>query len=59
MPKKLLRCHDVMPGCPFEAHGTEEEILARAAEHATKDHGIQDLTPEIVAKVKSAIRDEA
>jgi predicted small metal-binding protein len=55
---KVLRCNDVMPGCPFEARGTEEEVLAKAAEHAQKDHQIRELTPEVVDKVKSAIRDE-
>jgi len=55
---KVLRCNDVMPGCPFEARGTEEEILKKAADHAAKDHDIKDLTPEIVAKVQGAIKEE-
>jgi predicted small metal-binding protein len=47
-----------MPGCPFEARGTEQEILEKAADHAVKDHKITNLTPEIVSKVQSAIKEE-
>ena len=56
--KKVMRCNDIMPGCKFEARGTEEEVMKKAAEHAKKEHNIQNLTPEIVSKVKSAIRDD-
>jgi predicted small metal-binding protein len=55
---KVLRCEDVMPGCSFEARGTEEEVMKKAAEHAKKEHNITDLTPEIVTKVKAAIVEE-
>jgi len=55
---KVLRCNEVMPGCDFEARGTEQEVLTKAAEHAKTDHGIHELTPEIVAKVKSIIHEE-
>jgi predicted small metal-binding protein len=55
---KVLRCDDVMPGCQFEARGTEEEVMKKAAEHARKEHNITNLTPEIVNKVKAAIAEE-
>ena len=54
---KLLRCDSLVPGCEYEARGTEEEILAAAAKHAVEDHGIE-ITPELVEKVKGAIRVE-
>jgi len=54
---KLLRCSDLVKGCSFEARGTEEEILQKAAPHARETHGMQ-VTPELVAAVKGAIRDE-
>jgi predicted small metal-binding protein len=45
--------------CDFVAHGnSEEEILAKAAAHARDDHGLQDIPPEVVEKVKAAIHDE-
>jgi predicted small metal-binding protein len=36
---------------------TEEEVLKNAAEHA-KQYGIREVTPELKAKVRAAIRDE-
>jgi predicted small metal-binding protein len=54
--QKLLRCGDLVKGCTFEARGTEEEILQKAGLHATEAHGIE-VTPELVAAARSAIRD--
>lgn len=59
MPK-LLECAKVDPssGCTHVIRGnTEEELLKNAMEHA-KQHGIREMTPELMAKVKGAIRDE-
>ena len=58
---KVLRCKDLGMNCTKEIRAaTEEELLALAAEHAEKDHGIQasSIPPEIQAMVKAAIRDE-
>ena len=57
--EKVIRCRDV----GFDCNGvikakTEEEALRLAAEHAMKVHGLKEITPEIVAKVKSVIRTE-
>jgi predicted small metal-binding protein len=53
---KILKCGDLMAGCSFVARGeTEKEVLQAAAEHAKKAHGL-DATPELVEKVKAAIR---
>jgi predicted small metal-binding protein len=47
-----------MPGCDFEARGeTEAEVLKAAAAHAKQVHGL-DATPELVEKVKAAIKEE-
>jgi len=55
---KQLKCGDLMPGCEFIARGAnEEEVMKKAAEHAQKAHGIQQVTPELAAKVKRAIKD--
>lgn len=58
-PPEYCDALDVIAGCSFEVRGTEEEILAKAAEHATEAHDVKNLTPEIVAKVKGAIKQEA
>ena len=57
--EKVIRCRDV----GFDCNGvikakTEDEALKLAAEHAMKVHGLKEITPEIVKKVKSVIRDE-
>ncbi len=57
---KVLECAKVDPssGCTHVVRGqTEEELLKNAMEHA-KEHGIRQVTPELMAKVKAAIRDE-
>jgi predicted small metal-binding protein len=57
---KVVECSKVDPssGCEHVVRGqTEEEVLKNAAEHA-KQHGIREVTPELMAKVKANIRDE-
>ena len=54
---KVLRCGDLVKDCAFEARGTEEEILRKAGPHAKDAHGME-VTPELVAAVRGAIRDE-
>jgi predicted small metal-binding protein len=57
---KVLRCNDLMPGCPYEAKGaTEGEVLAQAAEHAKTVHGISEIPAGMIPQIKGAIRDEA
>ena len=56
---KILECARVDPsrGCQHIIRGeTEEEILQKAAEHA-KEHGIREVTPELIERVKANIRD--
>ena len=56
---KVLRCKDVGMECDFEVRAiTGEEIMQQAAEHVQTAHGIKDIPPEVVAKVRAAIRDE-
>ena len=56
---KVLKCSDVNPGCNHEIRGeTEHDVLRQAAEHAQKDHNMANIPPEVLAKVKGAIRDE-
>jgi len=55
MPYRLA-CAKLMPGCDFTAEAaTEEELLQKAAAHAAQDHGIKEITPELVTKVKGII----
>ncbi|RJQ24056.1 MAG: DUF1059 domain-containing protein [Nitrospiraceae bacterium] len=44
---KALGCKDVGVECSFVAKGkTTEEVLKKAAEHATKHHGIKKVTKD-------------
>jgi predicted small metal-binding protein len=56
---KVLRCQDVGLDCEGELRAdTEEELLEKAAEHAQTEHNMTQMPPEVVAKVRAAIRDE-
>ena len=55
---KILECAKVDPssGCGHVVRGeTEEEVLKKAAEHA-KEHGIREVTPDLIERVKANIR---
>jgi predicted small metal-binding protein len=56
---KIPECAKVDPwsGCQHIVRGeTEKEVLQKAAEHA-KEHGIREVTPELIDRVKANIRD--
>lgn len=56
---KTLACKDVGVDCDTVLTGHDEaEILSKAAEHAKSCHTGLQLTPEVLAKVKAAIKDE-
>ncbi|MEX2231613.1 MAG: DUF1059 domain-containing protein [Cyclobacteriaceae bacterium] len=56
--EKVIRCRDV----GFDCNGvikakTEKEVLELAAQHAKSVHGLKEVTPEIVAKIKAVMKD--
>jgi predicted small metal-binding protein len=54
---KRIACAEIVPDCPFTASAaTEEELMAKVAAHAARDHGITTVSPELAAKVKAAIK---
>lgn len=58
---KELRCADVMPesGCREVIRGKDEqEVMAKATDHARQAHNLQQMTPDIESKVRSAIHDQ-
>ena len=56
---KAMHCRDMGSDCTFVARGeTVDEVMAVGAVHGKEVHGITELTPEEVEKVKSLIRDE-
>jgi len=52
---KKFRCGDLMPGCAVTFTGTEDEILSAVGAHAHRDHGIAQVTPELVDAVRGAL----
>ncbi len=56
---KVINCRDVGVDCDFEARAeTEEELFQILTEHAKNDHGMEEIPPELVEKVRAAIREE-
>lgn len=56
---KVLRCRDVGFDCDAVVRAdSDEEILQQAAAHATRDHGLEQVTDEVVKKVLDSIRTE-
>lgn len=56
---KVLRCGDLMPGCKAVVEGNNEaEVMAKAVEHAKKDHGMTTIPADVAAKAKAAIKDK-
>lgn len=55
---KEIRCRDVGFDCGAVIHAeTEEQALQQAAAHAKAVHGLDEITPEVVAKVRSVMHD--
>jgi len=56
---KVIRCRDLGYDCERVIKAkTEEEALKLAAGHAKKAHGLKEVTPEIVEKIKSVMKDK-
>lgn len=54
---KEIRCDDLIKGCAFTATAeTEGDLLKQVAEHASAAHAVKEVTPELAAQVKAAIR---
>jgi len=46
-----------VPDCPFTVSApTEEALMKQVAAHAADAHGITEITPDLAAKVKAAIK---
>jgi predicted small metal-binding protein len=51
---KYIACAAIVPDCGFTATAaTEEDLLKKVAAH---DHGITEVTPELLTAVKAAIQ---
>jgi len=56
---KVIHCRDVGFDCDGVIRAeTEEELLQMVAQHAQTVHGLEEVTPEVVEKVRSVMREE-
>ena len=54
--EKELRCRDVGADCDHVIRGkTEDEIFAKAAEHARTVHHMSQIPPEMLEKARASI----
>lgn len=55
--KFTLSCGDAVPGCTarFE-DDNRERILEQVVAHARDDHGVQEVTPEMLAAIGANIQ---
>jgi predicted small metal-binding protein len=57
--EKVIHCKDVGFDCDGVIRAkSEEEALKMAAAHAKSVHGLNEVSPEVVAKIRSVIREE-
>ena len=55
---KSISCSDAGSDCEWSATAeTEEELLGKVTEHAKIDHKDLEITPELVEKIKSLIKE--
>ena len=55
---KSIKCSDVGVDCDWGASAkTEKELMKKIKEHAKEEHGYKDIPKELVAKVKSSIKE--
>ena len=55
---KHFGCGDVVQGCKFTVTAENEaEVMAQVAAHAAAAHGLKEVTPELAAQVRAAIRE--
>lgn len=53
---KTFACGDVVPGCQATwVCSTDDDILTNVATHAAADHGLLEVSAELVAAVRANI----
>jgi len=55
---KSISCSDAGKDCGWSATAeTEEDLMKKVAQHAQEEHKDMEITPEVVAKIKSLIKE--
>ncbi|MGD0423942.1 MAG: DUF1059 domain-containing protein [Candidatus Bathyarchaeia archaeon] len=52
-----MKCSDLGMNCSWEGSGnTVEELMMKGAQHAKEAHNMSSMSPDLVAKVKAAVK---
>ena len=52
-----FKCRDIGMSCGFQATAkTEDELMKMIAQHASKAHNMKPVPPDVMVKVKKAIK---
>ncbi len=52
-----FKCKDIGMECPFEANAkSEPELMTMIATHAAAVHNMKDVPPDMMVKIKAAIK---
>ena len=55
----ILYCRETGIDCSAEIRGTDtEEVYRKAIEHGRKEHGLKEVSPELEAKIRNAVKEE-
>jgi predicted small metal-binding protein len=53
---RVFRCGDIVPGCEAELEGeSDDEILVSVEAHAREKHGMDEVPPEVVDRIRASI----
>lgn len=53
-----FKCGEIVPGCETKIQGeSDEEILEHVADHAREAHGMDEVPPEVVERIRAVIVD--
>lgn len=53
---KIFICGEVFPGCAHKCCGeSDTEVLIQTARHLRAEHGLREISPELLEKIRAAI----
>jgi predicted small metal-binding protein len=56
---KEFRCGELIPGCEAAFRGdTEDEVLAQVGDHARDEHGMDEVPPEVVDRIRASMSEK-
>ncbi len=57
---KTFICDEVFPGCAHKCFGeSDTEVLVHTAGHLRADHGLREISPELLERIRAAIHSTA